>query len=172
MAAVAALQIVQCVRHFADDAPLPCGLRLQLCRRAEFLAPADQMGFRIRGMQVRYPVPEHRRHLEFCLAQHGLRTDGRETACRMHPGQHVPVMQVGVDQNVTGDPLVRLLVVPAYFLHTFWLEGDDGGKILVVHKPDQYTQLQYETLYTPREFLELLAQLPYVAGIPTPSPSP
>ncbi len=75
-----------------------------------------------------------------------------------------------VDQNVPGDPLVKLLVVPAYYLHAFWLKTDDADQVLVVHKPDQYTRLKYETLYTPRKFLELLAQEPHASGIPLPWP--
>jgi hypothetical protein len=75
-----------------------------------------------------------------------------------------------VDKNVQGDPLVKLLIVPSYYLHAFWLKTDGADQILVVHKPDQYTRLKYESLYTPKEFLELLAREPHATGIPPASP--
>ncbi|RCJ16849.1 hypothetical protein A6S26_32360 [Nostoc sp. ATCC 43529] len=75
-----------------------------------------------------------------------------------------------VDKNVKDDPLVRLVVIPSYYLHVFWLETEKGSHILVVHKPDQYIRLKYETIYSLREFLELLAQEPHALGIPLSPP--
>jgi hypothetical protein len=71
-----------------------------------------------------------------------------------------------VDNNVKGDPLVKLLVVPTYYLHAFWLQEGQTNLILIIHMPDQYIRLKYETLYTPKQFLELLAQEPYATGMP------
>jgi len=63
-----------------------------------------------------------------------------------------------VDRNVQGDPLVRLLLVPPWHLHTFWLVEDRESRILVVDIPLSYTKLQYRKLYTSKEVLETLAQ--------------
>jgi hypothetical protein len=71
-----------------------------------------------------------------------------------------------IDKNVKRDPLTRLLIVPAYFIHAFWLDYGETSSILIAHMPEQYTKLRYETLYTPKEFLELLAQEPHASGVP------
>lgn len=73
-----------------------------------------------------------------------------------------------VDQNVQGDPLVRLLIMPAYYLHAFWLVEPDQSQLLVVDMPDGYTRLKYKTLYDPKIFLDHLAQEQHAQGIPPP----
>jgi hypothetical protein len=71
-----------------------------------------------------------------------------------------------VDQNVLGDPLVRLLVMPAYHLHAFWLVDEKTSQLLVVDMPDSYTRLRCKTLYSPKEFLDNLAQEQHAQGVP------
>lgn len=70
-----------------------------------------------------------------------------------------------VDQNVEGDPLVRLLVIPAYHVHAFWLKEGDASQVLVVDMPQGFTQLQSGTLYSSAEFLEALAKEQHIVGI-------
>ena len=70
-----------------------------------------------------------------------------------------------VDQNVKGDPLVRLLVVPAYHLHAFWLKEGNASQVLVVHMPQGFAKLQTGKLYGSKDFLEALAQEQHIVGI-------
>lgn len=70
-----------------------------------------------------------------------------------------------IDSNVTGDPLVRLLIVPAYHLHAFWLKEGDASRVLVVDMPASFTRPQYNKLYTSKEFLEALTEEQHVIGI-------
>jgi hypothetical protein len=70
-----------------------------------------------------------------------------------------------IDQNVKGDPVVRLLIVPAYHLHAFWLKEGDASKVLIVDMPPGLTRLQYGKLYTSKEFLDALAQEQHIIGI-------
>jgi hypothetical protein len=70
-----------------------------------------------------------------------------------------------IDQNVTGDPLARLLVVPAYQVHAFWLKEGDASRVVVVDMPAGFSHLQYQKVYTSKEFLEALAKEQHVIGI-------
>lgn len=70
-----------------------------------------------------------------------------------------------VDRNVKIDPLVRLLIVPAYHLHAFWLKEGEGSQVLVVDMPQTYTKLQGARLYTAKEFLDTLAQEQHIVGL-------
>ena len=71
-----------------------------------------------------------------------------------------------IDNNVKGDPLVRLLIVPAYYLHAFWLEDQGTSHVLVIDMPDGFTRLKYNTLYASKEFLEALAKERHATPIP------
>lgn len=71
-----------------------------------------------------------------------------------------------IDQNAPDDPLVRLLIVPAYYLHAFWLERAGQSHILILDMPDQYTRLKYHTLYDSKDFIHILSQEPHATGIP------
>jgi hypothetical protein len=70
-----------------------------------------------------------------------------------------------IDQNVQGDPLVRLLIIPAYHLHAFWLLDGTLSQVLVVDMPPSFTKLQYGRLYSSREFLETLSQEQHIIGL-------
>lgn len=69
-----------------------------------------------------------------------------------------------VDANVNGDPLVRLLVCPAFYLHAFWLFGQEGSQILIVDMPADFVYLKGQTLYSSGEFLRNLANENYSPG--------
>ena len=61
-------------------------------------------------------------------------------------------------REIAGDPLVRMLIAPAYHLTAFWLEAADRNNVLVIACPAWFSRLQKEQLYDEREFLSLLAQ--------------
>jgi hypothetical protein len=81
-----------------------------------------------------------------------------------------------VDQNVgdaanpADDPVVHLLAVPAYYLTALWLEGQGEDNVVVVHRPEQYHQLEYRRLYPAGEFLARLSQEKPAEGIPRQAP--
>lgn len=63
-----------------------------------------------------------------------------------------------IDKNVQDDPEVRLLVIPAYYTHAFWLVQPGNNQVVVIDAPKQYTNIQTQKVYTSREFLEALAK--------------
>jgi hypothetical protein len=65
-----------------------------------------------------------------------------------------------VDKHVQGDPVVHLLVVPAYYLHAFWMHEGDADSILVIDRPSDRQDLELEKLYTPDQFIQVLTQKP------------
>jgi hypothetical protein len=71
-----------------------------------------------------------------------------------------------LDDNVRDDGLVRLLVVPAYFIHALWIESPGGSRILLVDRPDSLSALAYNHLYPARDFFQLLARQQHVVGVP------
>ena len=70
-----------------------------------------------------------------------------------------------VDKHVPEDDVVRLLSVPAYHLHAFWLQHGDQNRVLVVDMPPSFAKLQYEKLYTSEEFLLTLGQESHITGL-------
>ena len=71
-----------------------------------------------------------------------------------------------IDRHASGDPLVRLIVMPEYHLHTFWLEEDGHNHFLIVDMPPTFKKLKRRTLYSTEDFLRLLYQEPQAQGIP------
>jgi hypothetical protein len=63
-----------------------------------------------------------------------------------------------VDSNVKGDPVVRLLVAPSYYLHAFWLSEGNKDQVCVIDVPASFTHVHADTLYSAKEFLQKLAQ--------------
>ena len=79
-----------------------------------------------------------------------------------------------VDQWVSGDPLVHLLFIPAYYLHAFWLiDANESSELLIVDvagaSPTDYetilSGLQAEKLYTDSIFLQALAKTAPAMGV-------
>lgn len=70
-----------------------------------------------------------------------------------------------IDSNVKGDPLVRLLIVPAYHVHAFWLIEGGTSNIVVADMPQSFAKLQTGKLYCAKEFLEALSQEQHIIGI-------
>jgi hypothetical protein len=73
-----------------------------------------------------------------------------------------------IDQHVHGDPLVRLLLIPAYYVTAFWLAENEEDSIVIADIPDQYKDLQYQHRYSSKEFLDKLGQQPHARGVPYP----
>jgi hypothetical protein len=63
-----------------------------------------------------------------------------------------------VDSNVKGDPIVRLLIAPSYYLHAFWLADGNNNQVFVIDMPPNFAHVQVGTLYSGKEFLHKLAQ--------------
>lgn len=75
-----------------------------------------------------------------------------------------------IDQNASGDPLARLLFIPAYYLITFWLEQPDTDQIVVVDKPTQFDRINYLQIYDYPAFRGLLLETPRPQGLPAGPP--
>jgi len=71
-----------------------------------------------------------------------------------------------IEANVRGDGEVRLLVVPAYFVHALWLLIDASDSIVIADMPRNGYGLQYNRLYAASEFVKILANSKYVTGLP------
>lgn len=70
-----------------------------------------------------------------------------------------------VNDNVGGDPLVRLLIVPVYQLHAFWLITEiEEEQVFVIDCPPQLINLQPEQLLSEKGFLEALRREPHIVG--------
>lgn len=72
-----------------------------------------------------------------------------------------------VDQNTSDDFLVRLLIVPAYQIHAFWLteDGEANSYVVIVDAPVQYETIQPFHLYKSQEFLDNLLREQHIVGI-------
>jgi hypothetical protein len=70
------------------------------------------------------------------------------------------------DANVGGDPLVRLLDVPAYNTHAFWLVREKAeDEIVVAYHPPGMTFLEKSKLYTATEFLTRIRKETLLVGV-------
>lgn len=70
-----------------------------------------------------------------------------------------------IDANAKGDPLVRLLVVPAFQVHAFWLVEGNDSSILVVDAPEIYQRLKRNGLMSASEFLDAIRGEQHVSGV-------
>lgn len=61
-----------------------------------------------------------------------------------------------IDDHVPGDPLARILAVPALHVTTFWLEENHTHQIVLVSRPEAFDNLRYNHLYPAAEFLREL----------------
>jgi hypothetical protein len=72
-----------------------------------------------------------------------------------------------LDTEAPGDQGTRLLVIPAYFVHAFWLGTGADSRVLLIHKPDSVLGLDYGRMYGLEEFLQILSRQSPSVGIPT-----
>jgi hypothetical protein len=63
-----------------------------------------------------------------------------------------------VDGNAKGDPVVRLLIAPSYYLHAFWLSDGQNNHVYVIDVPASFTHVRPSTRYSAKEFLQKLAK--------------
>ena len=62
-----------------------------------------------------------------------------------------------IDEHAEGDPMVRLLTVPAYYVTAFWLEYANRDAVVVAERPQKYDNLPLNRIMPAPEFLERLA---------------
>jgi hypothetical protein len=72
--------------------------------------------------------------------------------------------------NVHDGSSVRLLIVPAYYMHCLWLQSERGSYIVLADRPDAYTLFEYSRLYSSEEFLDALRRTQHATGIPLSPP--
>jgi hypothetical protein len=86
------------------------------------------------------------------------------------PGFNLPVLirraSEWIQQNASGDPIVRLLVIPERYMHCFWLKYDDRDSIIVIDMPTQFQHLERQKIYDVETFANLIAQERNISGIP------
>ena len=72
-----------------------------------------------------------------------------------------------INDNAGGDPLVRLLIAPAYQIHAFWLvyEGRPASKVFIVKAPSRFARLKRDRLLKSSEFLKALSTKGHHTGI-------
>lgn len=70
-----------------------------------------------------------------------------------------------VDTNVTADPLVRVLEVPAFQITALWMVGDGADGVVVARIPNGSQFLQRSKLYSTTEFLRALQKERFIVGI-------
>jgi hypothetical protein len=59
-----------------------------------------------------------------------------------------------VDAHADGDPNVRLLSIPAYFITALWLHSPDRDAIVVADRPSAYSEtLETDKIYEASDFL-------------------
>ncbi|MDQ1728922.1 MAG: hypothetical protein QOD33_1047 [Pyrinomonadaceae bacterium] len=70
-------------------------------------------------------------------------------------------------EYVKTNPLVRVLVVPAYHVHAFWLFHEASGRsdMLVIDAPTEMAQLNGDRLLSSREFLNAFAGVSPKSGL-------
>lgn len=76
-----------------------------------------------------------------------------------------------IDDTVREDEPVRLLVIPAYFVHAFWIGRDWYTRILLIDRPESLSGLEHDRLYSWPEFQHILSGQPHVVGIPPQEPA-
>lgn len=69
------------------------------------------------------------------------------------------------------DPLAHILIIPAYFVTAFWLEGTERDEIVMIEGPVSLKILKTEHLYSSQDFLALLTQERRVQGVPRNPPA-
>ena len=70
-----------------------------------------------------------------------------------------------IDEKLEGDPLVRLLTIPAYHLTAFWLSAEAGNQVLIVDAPAYYSDLQSDhQVLTQQAFFDKLRSLSHIEG--------
>ena len=69
-----------------------------------------------------------------------------------------------VEENIKTNALVRLLIIPAYFIHSLWLHNDKDS-VIVVDRPAAAANLKTLHPYDEDDFLQILRTFSRVEGI-------
>ena len=70
-----------------------------------------------------------------------------------------------VDKNLEGNPLVRLLTIPAYHLTAFWLAEETKNQVIIVDVPAYYSALRTDQqVITQEVFFRKLRELSHIEG--------
>jgi hypothetical protein len=92
-----------------------------------------------------------------------------EAITRPPPGNDLPRWirnaAYWVEKNASGNPLVRLLVIPSRYMHCFWLSYPDHDCVVVIDMPDSFKNLQYQRIYDSKDFFALLQSEPKTEGL-------
>ncbi len=71
-----------------------------------------------------------------------------------------------VDENAAGDPLVRILEIPAYQITAFWLlNADKSSSVVVATIPETAQFLRKREVYSSQAFLDAVRKEQFVVGI-------
>lgn len=72
-----------------------------------------------------------------------------------------------IETRIPNNPVVRLLVAPAYQAHAFWLlhEAERTSQVLVIDRPEGFANLPTDRVLSSREFLANLTGKRYVVGV-------
>jgi hypothetical protein len=75
-----------------------------------------------------------------------------------------------IDSNVPGDPLVRLLVLPSFFLYAFWLVFAAHDEAVIIDMPEALEirsrgPFEYQVSYDSNTFLRELRRLKRIKGV-------
>lgn len=76
-----------------------------------------------------------------------------------------------VDENLPGDQLAAMMLVPDYYLTAIMLRSDAGDQVIVSQRPDRLVEIRTDRVYEGREFIALLRQYPPSTGIPNGGPA-
>lgn len=71
-----------------------------------------------------------------------------------------------VDDNLPGDQLATMLIVPSYYLTAIMLRSAAGDQVVVSQRPDRLAEIETDHVYAGREFVETLRRYPPSTGIP------
>ena len=71
-----------------------------------------------------------------------------------------------IDENMPGDQLATMLIVPDYYLTAIMLRSAAGDQVVVSQVPERLAELRPDQVYEGRQFISLLGQYPPSAGIP------
>ena len=75
---------------------------------------------------------------------HGGNPSGRRITevFRSQLAEKIDASVTWIDENLRGDPLVRLLTIPAYHLTAFWLVEERRDSVMIVDVPAYYSMLE------------------------------
>ncbi|MDD9973833.1 MAG: patatin-like phospholipase family protein [Candidatus Poribacteria bacterium] len=70
-----------------------------------------------------------------------------------------------IDAEITTDPLVRILEIPAFFITALWLIDGEESSVVIAKLPEHLQSLSPLVRYSSQDFLEVLRQEPHTIGI-------